>query len=512
MRNKYIISLILSLLCLSSFISNSQVLNFSELDKYINKSLEEWELPGLAIAIVKDDSVVYIKGFGVKEVNKPEKVDDNTLFGIASLTKAFTSCAIGLLKDEKLLTFDDKVRKHLPYFELYNSYVSSEMTIRDLLCHRSGLKTFSGDLLWYSTSYNRKDVITRARFLKPEFGFRTDFGYSNILFLTAGEIIPIVTNKSWDDFLKLRIFEPLKMTNTNTSIISNKGKTNVATPHVKKDGKVITLKYINWDNIAPAGAVNSNVNDMSKWIKFLLNEGSADGKALIAKSTLNELFESHTPMPLGPSDKYLFPDMHFHSYALGWDVFDYHGKKIVNHSGGLDGMISHICLVPEEKLGFVILTNSINYLPDALMYKILDDYFKTPEKDWSKLYLSFFENNEKRKAISKADAEKARNKNSKPTLNLENYVGTYSSELYGDATVTLNNGTLNLKFEPAPDFNSDLKHWEYDTFTIYFEQYPSLPEGTAHFLINAESKVTELQVDVPNPDFDFTELKFLKVK
>lgn len=510
MRNKYIIPLVLSLLCLSSFISNSQVLNFSELDKYINKSIEEWKLPGLAIAIVKDDSVVYIKGFGVKEVNKPEKVDENTLFGIASLTKAFTSCAIGILKDEKLLTFDDKVRKHLPYFELYNSYVSSEMTVRDLLCHRSGLKTFSGDLLWYSTRYNRKDVITRARFLKPEFGFRTDFGYSNILFLTAGEIIPIVTNQSWDDFLKLRIFEPLKMSSTNTSIISNKGKTNIATPHVKKDGKVITIKYINWDNIAPAGAINSNVRDMSKWIKLLLNDGKIDGKAIINKSTLDELFESHTPMPLGPSDKYLFPDMHFHSYALGWDVFDYHGKKVVNHSGGLDGMISHICLVPEEKLGFVVLTNSINYLPDALMYKILDDYFKFPEKDWSKLYLSFFENNEKRKVISKADAEKARNKNSKPTLNLENYVGTYSSELYGDATVSLNNGILNLKFEPAPDFNSDLKHWEYDTFTIYFEQYPSLPEGSAHFLINAESKVTELQVDVPNPDFDFTELKFFK--
>lgn len=513
MRNKYITSLLFSLLfCISYLVSNSQVLNYSELDKYINKSLEEWKLPGLAIAIVKDDSVVYIKGFGVREINKPEKVDENTMFGIASLSKAFTSCAIGMLKDEKLLSLDDKVRKHLPYFELYNPYVSDEMTVRDLLCHRSGLKTFSGDLLWYSTKYSRKEVITRARYLKPVFGFRTDFGYSNIMFLTAGEIIPSLTDKSWDEFLKSRIFEPLKMTSTNTSILANKDIKNVAIPHVRKEGKVIPIKYINWDNIAPAGAINSNVSDMSKWIKFLLNEGKAEGKALITKSTLNELFESHTPMPLEPSDKFLFPDMHFHSYALGWDVFDYHGKKIVNHAGGLDGMISHLCIVPEEKLGFVILTNSINYLPDALMYKILDDYFKTPEKDWSKLYLSFFENNEKRKAINKADAEKLRNKNSKPTLSNESYVGKYTSELYGDATVTLNNGTLNLKFEPAPDFNSDLKHWEYDTFTINFKEYPSLPEGTAHFLINAEAKVTELEVDVPNPDFDFTELKFLKVK
>lgn len=507
---RFIKILLLSLL-ISPLVSNSQELNFSELDKYINKSITEWQIPGLAIAVVKDDSVVFIKGFGVREVNKSEKVDENTLFGIASLTKAFTSCAIGILKDEKLLTFDDKVRKHLPYFELYNSYVSSEMTVRDLLCHRSGLKTFSGDLVWYSTNYTRKEIITRARFLKPVFGFRTNFGYSNILFLTAGEIIPALTNKSWDEFLKSRIFEPLKMSNTNTSILGNKGNKNVATPHVKNAGTVIPIHYINWDNIAPAGAINSNVRDMSKWISLMLNDGKLNGKTVISSETLHELFESHTPMPIEPSDKFLFPDMHFHSYALGWDVFDYHGKKIVNHSGGLDGMISHICNVPEEKFGFVVLTNSINYLPDALMYKILDEYFKFPEKDWSKMYFSFFTSNEKRKALSKAEAEKNRNKSSKPTLVLENYVGVYSSELYGDASISLENGMLNLKFLPAPDFSSGLNHMEYDTFTIKFEKFPSLPEGTVHFIINAESKVTELQVDVPNPDFDFTELKFFKV-
>jgi len=506
MTYKFIVIFLISfLISLNPFISNSQELNLTELDKYINKSITEWQIPGLAIAIVKGDSVVFIKGFGVRDVSKPEKVDENTMFGIASLTKAFTSCAIGILKDEKLLTFDDKARKHLPYFALYNSYVSDEMTVRDLLCHRSGLKTFSGDLLWYSTNYSRKEVISRAKFLKPEYGFRTEFGYSNIMFLTAGEIIPVLTNQSWDEFLKARIFEPLKMSSTNTSILANKDNKNIATPHVKKYGKVISIKYINWDNIAPAGAINSNISDMSKWVKFIINEGTVNGKTLISKSTLNELFESHTPMPLSESDKYLFPDMHFHSYGLGWDLFDY-------HSGGLDGMISHICIVPEEKLGFVILTNSINYLPDALMYKILDDYFNAPEKDWSKMYQSFFDYNETKKTKDKADAEVKRNKNSKPTLNLENYVGSYTSELYGDATITLNNGTLNLKFEPSPDFYSALKHWEYDTFTINFENYPSLPEGTAHFLINAESQVTELQIDVPNPDFDFTELKFLKVK
>lgn len=483
-----------------------------EIKSYVEKSMQEWEIPGLAIGIIYNDDIVMSDGFGIQSVNTPKKkVDANTMFGIASNTKAFTATAIAILVDEGKLNWDDKVTKYLPYFKMYDPFVTENITIRDLLCHRSGLKTFSGDLLWNTTSYNRKDIISRIQYLEPTYGFRAHYGYSNVLFLTAGELVPAVTGMTYDEFLQKRIFEPLGMTNTNTSIKKHKEIENLAMPHVESDGEIIEIPYISWDNIAPAGAINSTVNDMLKWIKLQLHNGKLNDTEILS---LNGIKEMRTPQTIQTVSPY-HPSMHFNTYGLGWNMFDYRGRKIINHSGGLDGMISHVVFVPEENLGFVILTNSMNYLPYGLMYRVLDEFFNVEEsekRDWSNWLYSYYSQSQVRLKEDYLKAKENRNKNSKPSLPLDNYCGTYSGELYGDAIVEIRDNQLFLQFKPAPLFYDTLSHWEYDIFEVDFNQFPSLPNGKVNFIMNNKGEIIEMQVDVPNPDFDFTELKFIKQK
>lgn len=506
------LTLLITFIALSSnlFAQKEQQKTLKALDEYYAKALIDWEVPGMAIAIVKDDSVIFAKGFGVKEVGKPDKVDANTLFAIASNTKAFTSAALAILVDEGKIKWDDKVTKYLPWFQLYDPYVTYNMTIRDLLCHRSGLATFSGDLLWYATNYSREEVIKRARYLKPVFGFRERYGYSNIMFLTAGEIVQVVTGKTWDEFVSERIFKPLKMNRSVTSTNALKELDNVAQCHTDFEGRVISVPYINWDNIAPAGAINSSVNDISKWIKLQLNKGKFGSNQIFTENRSREMWAPNTLQGVSKYSESLFPSTHFKAYALGWGVFDYLGRKIVNHSGGYDGMISYTCLVPEEKLGFVILTNKNSSLYNPLVYKTLDMFLGGKNTDWSAMMLDDNIKQMEMEKKSRIEEEQKRNKDSKPTLALNEYAGLYGGDLYGNAKVTIENGELKLVLVPAPQFNSILKHWQYDTFSIQFPDFPSLPQGKVTFIINAMGKVEEVLVDVPNPDFDFTELKFKK--
>ena len=481
------------------------------LDAYYAKALTDWNVPGMAIAIVRNDSVLLSKGYGVLEVNKPEKVTDKTLFAIASNTKAFTAAALAILVDEGKIKWDDQVIKYIPWFQLYDPYVTQNMKIRDLLSHRSGLATFSGDLLWFGSNYSREEVIRRARFLKPIYGFREHFGYSNIMYLTAGEIVHAVTGISWDQFLSDRIFKPLGMVRTNTSIKALKGMGNVAECHTDSAGKVIRIPYLDWDNIGPAGSINSCVSDLAKWVKLQLNNGTVDNKVIFSKATNREMWTPQTLQGVSAGSARMFPSTHFKAYGFGWGMNDYLGLEIVSHSGGYDGMTSYTCLVPEKKIGFVILTNKNSSLYMPLVYRTLDALLGGGETDWSKTYLDNAKRATEGTAQQKIAEEKARVLNTKPTLDLSAYTGKYDGELYGPATVELKNGELVVSFIPTPNFTASLKHWHYDTFTVMFTKFPSLPQGKVNFVINAEGKVEEMRVNVPNPDFDFTELKFRKV-
>ncbi|MBK6964184.1 MAG: serine hydrolase [Bacteroidales bacterium] len=492
-------------------VSAQDIQKSDKLDSYFNAALVKWEVPGMAVAIIKNDSIVLLKGYGVRETEKKSKIDENTSFAVASNTKSFTATALGILVDEGKIKWDDKVVDYLPWFRLYDPYVTQNMTIRDLLSHRSGLETFSGDLIWYGSVWSRDEVIKRAALLKPKYGFRTNFGYSNIMYLAAGQIVASVSGTTWDDFLSQRIFKPLGMNHTTTSIKQLDLKGNTALPHNDVDGQVISIDYLNWDNIGPAGSINSTAADMIKWIQLQLHKGKWGDETIVSEKSLRELWTPQTIQRVSAFSENLWPSTHFKSYGMGWGLMDYHGKKVISHSGGYDGMISFTAFVPEAGLGFVILTNKNSSLYYPLSYKILDTYLSNDTTDWSTTFYDLIEKN--KDAENKKLEEEALKliTGTSPTLPLEKYTGTYLSDVYGEIKVEIRNNLLYLSFIPTPMFHSSLKHWQYNTFKIKFQDVPSLPEGKAAFIIDTD-QVAKLLIDVPNPDFDFTELEFIHLK
>lgn len=508
--------ILLTFILLSNLVYSQSKIDKSKieaLNQYYEKAFKEWNLPGMAIAMVKDGEVIYSKGFGVKSVDAKKKVDEHTNFAIASNSKAFTTAALATLVDAGKLNWDDKVRDYLPYFTLYDEYVSAHFTIRDLVSHRSGLETFSGDLIWYGTNYSREEVIRRARFLEPKYEFRAHYGYQNIMFIAAGEIVGKVSGMSWDDYVKKTFFQPLKMNTTITSVTDIKPKNNIALPHNTSEGVNHVIDWVNWDNIGGAGAILSNVSDLSNWMITQLNRGVFEGDTLWTAARSKEMWHLTTPEGISNWRNKKMPSMTFNGYAMGWAVYNIHGHKIVNHGGGYDGMISKTVLVPDENLGFVILTNSNNWLPGALANQTLDMLYGTGEDlDWSKMYLDFKNDGDQRAKEAEAKAEEERVKNTKPSLDLSEYAGTYGGEMYGNCTVEVEGDHLKFQFEPTPLFRGSMTHWHYDTFKLNWSTDMMLPSGTVQFVLNPEGKVEEMKIVVPNPDFYFEELEFLKLK
>ena len=504
--SKFLIVVFFLILSFESFAQEEKGIDFNKLDKYLQKSLTEWNIPGMAVAIVQGDSIAFAKGYGIREFGKKDKVDSKTLFAVASNTKSFTSAALSQLVDEGVISWDDKVIDYLPYFQLYDPYVTNAMTIRDLLCHRSGLETFSGDLLWYETNYSSEEVIKRARYLKPIYGFRSHFGYSNIMFSAAGEIISKVSDRTWKQHVRQEFLNKLGMTNSVLSVSELKGKKNVAAPHHSEIGKPhLVIDYMTWDNnIAPAISIISNVEDMSRWLIMQMNEGIYKGEEILNPDQVWEMQLSHTPIKNYGSQRFM-------AYGLGWYMSEYKGKKYIYHGGGADGMISIMMYVPELDFGMLVLTNNVNDLPMPLMYYALEDYFGESPRDWSNLSYNFYKSSHEKDIKEKEKMERKRIKNTKPSLNLKDYVGTYGGELYGNAEIKLQKDHLVLDFLPADKLIGDLSHWHYDTFVIKLRNSPTLPEGTVKFIIGKDGKVEELRVDIPNPDFYFTELEFKKI-
>ncbi|MGH7493409.1 MAG: serine hydrolase [bacterium] len=481
-----------------------------EIDAYAAKAGQDWRVPGFAVAIIKDDAVVFAKGYGVRELGKTEPVNEHTLFAIASNSKAFTAAALSILVDEGKIKWDDPATKYLPGFQLYDPYVTGEIAVRDLLCHRSGLATFGGDLLWYMTTYSREEILHRMRYLKPVTSFRTAYGYQNLMFLAAGQILPAVTGKSWDEYIKEKFFVPLGMSRSNTSVAAFKQGDNVATPHNEVEGQIHVIHYVNVDNLAPGGGINSSVADMSQWLRLQLGRGTYQGKEIFSKTRSREMWTAHTSLPISEQSEKLNPTTHFQAYGLGWFMMDYHGRKVLNHGGGLDGMTSQTGMIPEANLGVVVLTNSETPLSSIIMRKVFDVFLEVPPRDWSAETRERVLKSKEEQRVAAQKIEQERVEETKPSLLPSGYAGTFSGELYGDATVTVESGKLVLRLMPAPDFVGDLEHWHYDTFRLKWRGsvvYP-FPKGFVTFTLNAAGDVDEMKIDVPNPDFDFKELKF----
>ncbi|MGB6650081.1 MAG: serine hydrolase [Bacteroidota bacterium] len=478
------------------------------IDSAVQKVLREWEVPGIALGVFMGDSVILSRGYGVRTLGAQEPVNGQTLFAIASLTKAFTTVCLGMLVEDGRMSWDDRVTDHLPGFQMYDPHVTREMTVRDLLCHRSGLHTFGGDLLWYGTTYDREQVVERIRYLKPRYSFRAHYGYQNIMFLAAGGIIPRLTDVSWDAFVRDSVLLPLGMLRTNTSVLDLAGDENVATPHVEHDGNVITVPYRNVDNVGPAASLNSSVDDLLKWIAMFLRDDDEEGLRLITAETRREMFTLHTPRTAGPLGTRDVPTQHFYGAALGWFVFDYQGRKVLRHGGGMDGMLSQIVLVPEDDLGFVFLSNSGHTPTMPLTFALLDACLGVEGNDWLAEPL-------RRRRAAKEREEGApretpeRVKTSRAQL--DDYSGVYRSKMYGDVSVEVAEGAQVVRFLPTPTFVGDLSHLYHDTFMVRLRD-PVLPEGWVTFVRNEHGHPAELKIVIPNPDFDFTELELLRVQ
>ena len=480
---------LLSLVLLACQPVYSQEAPSKDFDDYVNKALKDWDVPGLAIAIVKNDQIVFAKGYGVRKLGDTSAVDEKTLFAIGSSSKAFTSASIAMLVDEGKLKLDDPATKYLPGFQLFDPYVTRELTVRDLLCHRSGLER--GDFLWYGTSYSRDEIVRRVRYLKPTWSLRSMFGYQNIMYLAAGQIVAGVSGKTWDDFIRDRIFKPLGMISSSTSINDLKNADDVATPHAKIEGKVEIIPWRNIDNIAPAGSINSNVVDMAQWVRLQLGEGVYKGQRLISSGGAKEMHTAQTVIRMDPPWTLFYSDAHFLNYGLGWFLHDHRGRKVVEHGGNIDGMSALVAMIPEEKLGLVILTN-LNGTPltSAIASRVYDLYLGVPPRDYSADLLKNYNGLLEQGKQAQKKIEESRVKGTSPTLALDKYAGAYKDEMYGDAKVAVQNGKLVLT---TPGFVGDLDHWNYDTFQITWRER-SLGKALVTFTLNARGKVDEMKL------------------
>ncbi len=481
----------------------------AEFDQYVSTAQREWQVPGLAVAVVKDDRLVLSKGYGLRRVGSPEIVDEKTLFAIASNSKAFTAAALAILVDEGKLQWDDHVSKYLPWFRLKDEFATSDMRVRDLLCHRSGLGTFSGDLLWWGTEYTPKEILQRASLLEPASSFRSNFGYSNLMFLAAGEVVSTISGTSWADFVKQRILRPLEMNRTVCSVRDLVTQDNFATPHKTLSDRSQPIAWMNWDAMVAAGGLISSADDMSRWLRLQLRSGElSQSSRVFSEEAWHEMWQSHTPIRLTRSPSARFPSIHFRAYGLGWLLSDYQGRKLVGHGGGYDGMNSHVLLVPEEKLGVVVLTNSLTPIANLLAYRAVDTILGTVTKDHSQESLSEFRksNNDFQSKITKVTT--AATEGTKPSHTLADYTGKYRCPMYGDATVLVQGNALVLQLHPFKALVCDLKHLHYDTFSINWRtEFAWFNGGTCHFLADSRGKFQRIELDVPNDDLWFHEIK-----
>jgi CubicO group peptidase (beta-lactamase class C family) len=492
----------------------------ADLDAYVARSMKTFEVPGMAVAIVKDGKAVLLKGYGLRKLGDSTPVDENTLFGIGSNTKAFTATALATLIDEGKISWDDPVYERLKGFEMYDPYVSKEMQIRDLLCHRSGLGLGEGDLMfWPHTTFTRDDVVYRLRYLKPKTSFRTTYAYSNVMFVTAGQVVAAVSGESWDDYIREKIFAPLGMKNSNTSASAYKAGDDWATPHSKIEGKLQPIALENLDNAGPAGSINSSVADMSKWVLLQLNHGQIPGtdQRIFSEKSSEDMWTQQMIVPVGstpPELKYL--QAHFAGYGMGWGLRDYKGRKVVNHSGGVAGYVTRVMLVPEENLGVVILTNAEETAAfQSVLFHILDSYLGGPTTDYIAAFKTAEDKRRKEADETMSKAAQSRAGESKPSLPLEKYAGDYSDPWYGNVSIRMENGGLVLNFERTVHGLADLQHWQYDTFKAHWRDR-GVEDAFATFALKPDGSVDHFTMVAVSPladfSFDYQDLYFTPKK
>lgn len=508
---------------LSIAVSVNAQLSSATVDSLVQHAMQEFNVAGAAVAIVKDGKVIYKKGFGVKSMETKAPVDEFTNFQIASNSKAFTTAALSILIDEGKLSWKDKVKKHIPEFKMYNEYFSENFMIEDLLCHRSGLGLGVGDLMFFPDggNFTMKDILNSFQYFKPTSAFRTQWDYDNLLYFVAGEVVARVSGMTWEKFVTSKIFEPLQMTNSFTSLHEVKDKTKLAMPHstITADGKMKSITLFEEMVNGAAGGILSNADDMSKWVLMQLNKGKYGDQLkqkIFTETRQREMWKLHTVMDANPSPRY---NNHFSGYGLGWFLQDMKGNLNVSHTGGLPGMLSKVNLIPDLKLGIIILTNTESgggLLFSAVNNTIVDSYLGIEKMDWVSLFKKYQQEgqNAADSVTNKVWETVAAAKNTK--INPQDYIGVYEDNWFGKIEIFLNGNRLWFKSHRSPKLNGAMHFYKANTFAIKWE-YQDMPcDAFASFSLDEEGKAQSIKMKAisPNTDFsfDFHDLDLQRVK
>ncbi len=426
------------------------------LDIYIERGIKNWKIPACAVAIVKDGKVILSKAYGYKDMDLRDPVDEHTLFMIASNTKAVTGISLAKLELENKLSLDDKVVKWLPWFKLYESNSTQLVSIKDMVTHRIGFETFQGDFCHWSTNTTRREVMEKMAKIRPVYDFRDKWGYCNAGYVVAGEIMEKATGKKWEDYIRETFFIPLGMQETYSLTIDFKNAKNRCTPHTIYDERLIKMNVPNIDNLAPAASICSSVSDWSKWVLMLLNKGKFEGKEIVSEKAIAKSME---PVSVRGVFNPLYNNGHFALYGLGWVINEYQGKKLVSHTGGADGFVSSVTLMPEENLGIIVFTNTdANSFYQALKWEILDAYLNLDYRNYSEISLQRYTKSKEKTIKWLQDVRDSVKMNLNTTVPLQSFSGTYYNEVYGNMYLQLTGNTLTANFEHHPDQYATLEH------------------------------------------------------
>lgn len=497
---------------LLSTIGTSQEIPEEKVDNLVNQTLKTFNVPGIAVGIVHNGKIILAKGYGVSNIETGEKVNADTNFGIASNSKAFTTTAIAMLVDEGKMKWDDKVIQYIPEFKMYNDYVTNEFTIRDLITHRSGLGLGAGDLMVWPDGHDftPEDIIKNIHYLQPVSDFRTKYDYDNLLYIIAGVVIERVSEKNWSEFIQEKILDPLEMKRTAPSWNLLKDKTNAIAPHVPVDGKLKVIdRYTNHIFDAAAG-IYSNVNDLSKWVQFQLDEGKLNGNQLISGEQMKALKTPQTLMNVVTKSPY---NSLFKAYGLGFQLQDIAGKLEVSHTGGLEGIVTQIVMIPQEKLGIIVLTNQQEGAAFiAVSNTIKDFYLGLPEKDWVKEYdeLISQRTGEADKITDEVWQIVEKNKKSKLPAN-KNLVGTYKDNWFGEVTISEKNGQLRFISKRSSQLQGDIFYYKDNTYAVKWDN-AYLHADAFVFLKVENGNITGFTMEPISPltdfSYDFQDLDF----
>jgi CubicO group peptidase (beta-lactamase class C family) len=458
-----------------------------QFDQWIEEGLHQWEIPGMAIGIVKDGETVRAEGYGVLKLGESARVNGDTQFGIASVSKHMVAVSLGILVDEGVIGWNDPVTEHIPWFELSDAHATASVTIRDLLTHQVGVGRMLGNRLQFMTNRSREALLRSMKHHEFEQPFRSSYVYSNVMYTLAGEVVTHVTDQTWDDFLADRLFKPLQMHRSNTSI-HDLDPDNAAWPHQYIKGEVVTIPRRSWDNAAPAGGVNSTASDMVNWMNFMLGTtGGFNGVQLVSERTMRAI---QTPKVAQNINNIEAPQR---SYGYGLSITDYRGYRVLSHGGATDGMNTTFMLIPELDFGIVVMTNTFNSFREAVAYTVIDHIIEHEGNDWNRVYFDSYVNRYEAIKQMREEFEETRIQNTSPSHELSAYTGSYHQAQYEDAEVSHEDGELRLRLWGDDSLTATLEHWHHNTFRIVWDN-PAQREEFLQFGMNLEGEIDSMTV------------------